>query len=52
MCKLQLQSQIAQLKAESEKLHKLIKEDGNEVSNLQDENQRLETEIQQCRVMI
>jgi hypothetical protein len=38
------------LKSENEKLKKLVKEDGNEVSNLQDENQRLETEIQQCKV--
>ncbi|XP_059469090.1 Golgi integral membrane protein 4-like isoform X1 [Neocloeon triangulifer] len=42
-------SQIAQLKIEKEKLSKVIKEDGNEVSNLQDENQRLENEINQCK---
>ncbi|XP_065348286.1 Golgi integral membrane protein 4-like isoform X3 [Cloeon dipterum] len=44
-----LQSQVTQLKIDNEKLSKLLKEDAVEISNLQDENQRLDNELNQCK---
>ncbi|CAB3382907.1 Hypothetical predicted protein [Cloeon dipterum] len=44
-----LQSHVTQLKIDNEKLSKLLKEDAVEISNLQDENQRLENELNQCK---
>ncbi|CAB3382908.1 Hypothetical predicted protein [Cloeon dipterum] len=42
-------SHVTQLKIDNEKLSKLLKEDAVEISNLQDENQRLENELNQCK---